>query len=446
MKRPVLLPAQLLPAQLLPALVLAAATLCAGASWGAPTVHIIVDDQDGAPGFTLTGDDWTTWSTLGLGYASSDTSFHYLSSTVGGSDRRGTATWTPELPCAGTYQVSTWFRMTGNRTHDADHFVYDGNGVSTHFIIDQYGDGASGWIDLGTHYCGVGLGGCTVVLDGTDDDESDEANAMRFSLVECEGDPDDNVPACPDHSEPGVHTVTRHAGTAWTSGGWSDPQLAEGAADGQTASSPNLDSGEDLYGNNWGFCNPPGEETILKVQVGSLGQTQYDSGNYDVLVKLSAGGTSSTSWHHTDLLWDDVDVTADSSAWGWFAINLMSAQVGLDSHPGGANDADVWVDALRVEVTYESHEPSLGGGGSSPQGGAGGEATGGAGGSPQGGAGGTTSAGGAGASDPEGSCGCRSPGASDSSLRWHGLGLLALAGLAWRRRRLVAGELLVPEQ
>ncbi len=418
---------------LLPAALLSAATLCASVSWGAPTVHIIVDDQDGAPGFTLTGDDWATWSTLGLGYAASDSSFHYLSSTVGGSDRKGTATWTPELPCAGTYQVSTWFRMTGNRTHDADHFVHDGNGGSTHLVIDQYGDGPSGWIDLGTHYCGAGLGGCTVVLDGTDDDESDEANAMRFSLVECEGDPDDSVPACPEPSEPGVHTVSSHAGTAWTSGGWSDPELAEGAADGQTASSPNLDSGETLYGNNWGFCNPPGDETILKVQVGSLGRTQYDSGDYDVLVELSAGGTISTSWHHTELAWDDVDVTADTSDWGWFAINLLNAQVGLDSHPGGANDADVWVDAFRIEVTYQSHELSSGGGGGSPQGGAGG--------APAGQGGSTSGSGGDPGSqglDPvadDGGCGCRAASNGDRPSVPPALSVLALMMVAGLRRR-----------
>ncbi len=51
------------------------------------------------------------------------------------------------------------------------------------------------------------------------------------------------------------------------------------------------------------------------MEVGSLGKTQYDSGSYDVLVELSAGGVSSTTWHHTDYAWDEADVTPDSNEW-----------------------------------------------------------------------------------------------------------------------------------
>jgi MYXO-CTERM domain-containing protein len=319
-------------------------------------VHIIVDDQDGPPGFTTTGDDWNTWSTLGLGYDASDTSFHYLSSTVGGSDRRGTATWTPDLPCAGTWTLATWFRMTENRTHDADFFVHDGQGGVSHVVIDQFGTVASGWLPLGEHFCGGGLGGCTVVLDGTDDDASDAANAVRFTLVSCDGDPDESVPACPDTPVPGTHELTIYAGSTSTSGDWTDPALASGPPDGQEASIGNLDEGEVLYGGGWGLCNPPGDETIIRVEIGSLGRTQYDSGSYDVLVSLSADGPSTTQWHHTQLAWDTVDITADRTSWGWFDLNLLTAQVALHSHPGGSRDSDVWVDAFRLRVTYESHE------------------------------------------------------------------------------------------
>lgn len=319
--------------------------------------QVIVDDQDGAPGFTITGDDWATWGTLGLGYDASDTSFHYLSHTVGGSDRRGTATWSPDLPCDGNYQISTWFRMTENRTHDADHVVHDGHGGSTAIVIDQYGDGASGWVPLGEHFCLAGPGGCTVVLDGTDDDHSDEANATRFVLLGCEGDPDDAVPACDDAPAPGTHEVTVFASTAWTSGDWTDAALAAGAADGREAQIGNLDEGEHLYGGGWEVCNPPGEETILRVEIACRGRTQYASGPYDVLVELSAEGDSADQWHHTELAWDSVEVTGDRARWSWFDVNLLTARVGLHSHPGGARDSDVWVDAFRLRVTYESHEP-----------------------------------------------------------------------------------------
>jgi hypothetical protein len=35
----------------------------------------IIDDSGGAPGFTTSGDDWTTWGTNGYGYDSSDSGF-----------------------------------------------------------------------------------------------------------------------------------------------------------------------------------------------------------------------------------------------------------------------------------------------------------------------------------------------------------------------------------
>lgn len=321
------------------------------AAWG--LVEVIVDDQHGPPGFTTTGDDWATWATLGLGYDANDTSFHYLSSTVGGGDRRGTATWTPVLPCAGTYSVAVWFRMTGNRTVDADHFIYDGHGDSAHVVIDQNGERASGWMSLGDYYCNAGPGGCTVTLDGTDDDGSDAANAARFVLDECEGDPDDSVEVCGEAYEPGVYTLTRSATRAWTSGDWRSPGLAAGEADGQGAESPNLDAGEIIYGGGWGFCKPAERYRITSVELESRGKTQYDSGSYDVIVRLSGGGQAHTDWHHTGWAWDHVDLTGDKASWSWFDINHLDAKNELGSHPGGSRDSDVWVDAFKLSVSFE---------------------------------------------------------------------------------------------
>ncbi|MDP7115341.1 MAG: hypothetical protein QGH45_25415, partial [Myxococcota bacterium] len=88
------------------------------AGFPALRTEVLVDDEDGEPGFSTTGDDWTTWGTNGYGFDGSDTSYHYLSHTLGGDDRRGTATWSPTLPEAGTYRIETWFRRTENRTDD----------------------------------------------------------------------------------------------------------------------------------------------------------------------------------------------------------------------------------------------------------------------------------------------------------------------------------------
>ncbi len=309
----------------------------------------IVDDQDGAPGFTTTGDDWTTWGTNGYGYAGSDSSYHYLSHTVGGDDRRGTATWQAELGQAGTWRIETWFRRTENRTTDADHLVTDGLGSQTWIVIDQTGDGASGWVSLGEYWCDAGFGGCAVTLDGTDDDGSDEANAVRFTLVSADDGPPETDP-CEGEAQPGPHRLDFFAGTA-SGTDWESASLATGEADGQEAHSPNVDSGELLRASSFGVCDPDGDETIDRVRLAVKARTQYDSGSYALELQLDAGGAASTVFTGTSAAWHELDITGDR-AWSWAALEGLTAQVSLHDHPGGARDSDAWVDAFRLRVDY----------------------------------------------------------------------------------------------
>ena len=309
----------------------------------------IVDDQDGAPGFTTTGDDWTTWGMNGYGYDGGDTSYHYLSHTLGGDDRRGTATWQPELGQAGTWQIETWFRRTENRTSDADHVVTDGVGAQTWLVIDQTGDGASGWVSLGDYWCDAGFGGCTVTLDGTDDDGSDEANAVRFTLVAADGDPPE-TDGCDDEPEAGAHSLDFHAGSA-SGTDWASASLATGASDGAETQSPNVDDGEILRASAFDVCDPAGEETIDQVVLAVKARTQYDSGTYALQLALDASGAASTVFTGTSSTWHEVDVTGDQ-AWTWAALEGLTGRVFLYDHPGGARDSDAWVDAFRLRVSY----------------------------------------------------------------------------------------------
>ncbi len=343
----------------------ALALTAALALWALPGLAaaqtIIIDNTSGAPGFTLTGNDWTTWGTLNYGYDGADTDYHYLSHTVGGSDRVGTASWTPDIPTAGTWQISTWFRMTENRTNDADHFIYDGNGGQTHIVLNQQGEGASGWVDLGSYYCDVGFGGCSVVLDGTDDNQSDEANAVRFVFVSGTGDDDDDDGAGPcgdGPPEPGSWTQESYAGTALGSD-WSSVLAATGAPDGTEAHTPNVDAGEFLSAGGFGLCDPDGEEEIDSVEIEVLARTQYASGQYQLNLQLHAGGAASSVFTGTALQWHTLDVTSDLSAWTWTDANDLLATIELDSQPGGYRDSDAWVDAVRVRVTYTVPEPEL---------------------------------------------------------------------------------------
>ena len=322
---------------------------------------IIIDNTDGPPGFTLTGNDWTTWGTLGFGYDGADGDYHYLSHTVGGPDRVGTAAWTPDIPTEGQWQISTWFRMTENRTDDADHFIYDGAGAQTHVSLNQQGEGASGWVDLGTYYCTAGVGGCSVVLDGTDDNQSDEANAVRFEFVSGGGSPGDDDDDAPDPCgggapEPGSWTQESYAGTAFGSD-WSSVLSATGSPDGAEATTPNADAGEFLSAGGFSLCDPDGDEVIDAVELEVLARTQYASGQYQLNLLLHGGGAASTVFTGTTAAWQTVDVTADLGTWSWTDANDLLATVELDSQPGGYRDSDAWIDAVRVRVTYSVPEP-----------------------------------------------------------------------------------------
>ncbi len=163
------------------------ALFCASATADACPVgqKLIIDNGD--PGYSETGDDWTTWPNAGQ---SLGTDYRYLSHTVGGSDRVGTATWRPpSLPADGMYKVEAVFRATENRSPDADYFVHDADGKVSHRSVDQVDGSTSGnshgpvYADLGTYHLATGKG--HVILDGTDDNYSDEADAVVFTLVSC---------------------------------------------------------------------------------------------------------------------------------------------------------------------------------------------------------------------------------------------------------------------
>lgn len=317
--------------------------------------EVVVDDQHGEPAFSTTGDDWTTWGTNGYGYDGNDSSYHYLSHTLGGDDRRGTATWSPTLPESGTYRIETWFRRTGNRTADADHFIHDAYGGETHIVVDQTGDGASGWLDLGEYGCEAGFGGCIVVLDGTDDDESDEANAMRFVLVDSEPPPP--PPECDQEFAAGQQHELVWPALSASGSGWEDEHLSAGEPDGAEAHSPNVDEGEFLAAGGWDICDPAGDETFDWVRLEVLSRMQYESGEYALILALDGGGAAQTTYSHEAQDWDMVDVTGDREEWSWTAVEVAKAYVTLHDHPGGARDSDAWVDAFRVRVGFTTLDP-----------------------------------------------------------------------------------------
>ncbi len=148
----------------------------------------IIDDGDVGYSDTSEYDSWRTWS-YHEGY---NGDWRYLSGHYdSGSSpvpREGKAFWTTEIPVRGLYEVSFHLYRTDNRTTDADYFIEDGLG-ETHHIVRNQKVLPTGWHLLGTFEWDAGQSS-TVVLDGTDDNGSDEADAMRWVLVEKYGEPD----------------------------------------------------------------------------------------------------------------------------------------------------------------------------------------------------------------------------------------------------------------
>lgn len=173
---------------LLPALLIFSHTTQASA-----TNVLIVDNGD--PGYSETGIAWVTYTFPGA-YNGEYRFLSHLGHTV---ERKGTATWEVDIPTTGKYRVDIHFRPTENRSNDADFHVYDGNGVIHKYSVNQTYHGvlsSVGWYTLGTYFWDAGQIG-KVVLDGTDDNLSDEADAVRWTL---QGE-DTDTPDTPDTSK-----------------------------------------------------------------------------------------------------------------------------------------------------------------------------------------------------------------------------------------------------
>ncbi len=139
----------------------------------------VVDNGD--PGYQETGIAWVSYPFP----EAHNGEYRYLSHLGHKVERKGTATWKIQIPTTGSYSLEIHYRPTENRTNDADFHVYDGNGKIHKYSINQSYHGhlsSTGWLNLGTFkwYSGQMA---KIVLDGTDDNQSDEADAVRWKLV-----------------------------------------------------------------------------------------------------------------------------------------------------------------------------------------------------------------------------------------------------------------------
>lgn len=141
-----------------------------------PSWEKVVDYGDA--GYKETGDAWADYKYP----ASHGGSYRYLSHKERGLKRSGTATWTITIPYTGMYEVSTSWRPSENRTNDADYLVTKSDGGQEKYTFSQRGTGGSHRQVFRNFWYAQGQV-VSVTLDGTDDNQSDCADAAYWKLV-----------------------------------------------------------------------------------------------------------------------------------------------------------------------------------------------------------------------------------------------------------------------
>jgi hypothetical protein len=130
------------------------------------TSEIIIDNRDS--GYTESG----TWGESGSSGEYNDssrytnTSGHY-------------ATWTPDLPDAGTYKVYVWYSYWSTRDTNAKYIVHHSGGDAVFRLNQQVN--YSQWVELGEFSFNQGTSGYVrVVRDGSSTGSSTSADAVKF--------------------------------------------------------------------------------------------------------------------------------------------------------------------------------------------------------------------------------------------------------------------------
>lgn len=106
--------------------------------------------------------------------------------------RTGMAFWLVKIPRNGWYKLETSYRVSENRTPDADYAVYVNKttadvealkAIPEYAVsVSQVGETSVPWLALGT-YCLQQGDVSMIVLDGRDDNYSDSADAGRWTYM-----------------------------------------------------------------------------------------------------------------------------------------------------------------------------------------------------------------------------------------------------------------------
>ncbi len=135
------------------------------------TNEVIVDNDDAAPAYIESGN----WATSGsTGYDGG--TYNYINSS---STESGTASFTPNIPEAGWYWVSVYYRSGTNRSVDTRYKVQHAGGESI-VSVNQEIHGLT-WVYLGEFYFDAGSNGKVVLSnESSETGQAIIADAVRF--------------------------------------------------------------------------------------------------------------------------------------------------------------------------------------------------------------------------------------------------------------------------
>jgi N-acetylmuramoyl-L-alanine amidase len=133
--------------------------------------EIIIDNDDGAPGYLENGEFTTSASN---GYNGGEYRYAVSEPSLSAS-----ATWTPTITEPGWYPVWVWYRHSANRSVDTRYQIHHSGGV-TAVSISQEVHGMT-WRYLGEYYFETGTGGyVTLTNKSSDTGQAVIADAVRF--------------------------------------------------------------------------------------------------------------------------------------------------------------------------------------------------------------------------------------------------------------------------
>ncbi len=139
------------------------------ATAGVPGSEFVVDNAD--PGFSTSG-FWNTGS--GGQYPFYGSNYRF----TGAGDGSRQATFTPNLPEPGSYEVFVWFFTTPSSGTNVPHTINFSNGSTTVLVNRQGSAGSGSWLSLGTFNFAAGSSGSLVVSNNANGFVI--ADAVRF--------------------------------------------------------------------------------------------------------------------------------------------------------------------------------------------------------------------------------------------------------------------------